>query len=150
MAELTRLHTDVRSLPELKAILEKKQSTVPYAWNKRYVLVKDSFIIWSEYQIKNLWTRDRKEMKNYSHINLLHVSGVWEFEGDKKGTRFVLEVNGNKKGGKRKRSKEMHWRCETKDDRDYWIRNLKKYIDSANASTTYVPLSARGGAYKNM
>ena len=159
--EMYKIQSDEVQLPKLEAWIEKKQSTVPYSWNKRYVIykllyfseslimnddiaknhqfihfrwaiVRGSFLLWSHIQRVIRDPRDAKERKKFHHINLMQMIQVLPIHKGKTQRKFAIEVTGAR--GTRK----VYWRCVNRYDRDYWVKSLKLHIEHVKRMVTYL------------
>eukprot|EP00483_Globobulimina_turgida_P005264 UN05274 len=120
-------------LPKLAAWLEKKQRSMPYQYQKRWVIVKGSHLLWSDIQrdIKNV--KDVNERKKFN--NSLNIMSITEIRVVKKGKterKFAFNV------GSTKQKNEYVWRCATKSDRDFWVKSLKKHVAHVKSLLTYL------------
>eukprot|EP01084_Bolivina_argentea_P069184 125940_1 len=107
-------------LVDLKGWLEKKQSAPPYSWQRRWVCVKDGYLLWSDRQITIEGTVDLDEVRRWNKaVNLKHILEVVESES-KKQRKFKLTVKDN--------TRAWIWKAATKKDRDDWIKGLNDHI----------------------
>merc|ERR1712087_3298 len=135
VVQMYNITSDEVQLPRLEAWLEKKQSTVPYSWPKRWAMVRGSFLVWSSIQRVMHDPRDPEERKKFHFINLMQIVGVSPVEKGKRRRRFVIEVQGIKG------SKKVYWRCVSKYDRDYWVKNLGLHMDHVRRMVKYLGAS---------
>merc|ERR1712228_861676 len=125
LAEMEDLANAKENLPKLEAWLEKKQNSMPYQWQKRWVVVKGSYLLWSDKQrsIKDAKSvSDRKKFNN--SINILAITLIDPVTKGKSQRKFVITVGNKEDNGK---YKEYMWKCATMDDRDFWVKSMNRH-----------------------
>ena len=129
--EIYSINTDGDELPLREGWLEKKQSSVPYSWNKRWCVVRASFMVWSDIQRTLVDPRDPEERRKFNnHINLLQVAEVRPVRKGKTHRKLVMVV--------RDKRKQIYWRCSSEYDRDFWVRALKKHVAHTRKLVDYL------------
>eukprot|EP01083_Nonionella_stella_P026718 73593_1 len=139
-------------LPEMAAWLEKKQSTMPYQWQKRWVIVAGmcgfvwiclglcrqrvligSYILWSDIQRKIKDTKNIKERKKFNNsVNIMSIAEVNPVKKGKTQRKWVIVV------GTGKKKREYVWKCATQSDRDHWVNGLQKHIAHMKSVIVYL------------
>lgn len=124
-------------LPLLEAWLEKKQDHVPYQWQRRWVIVKDSHILWSDTQRKIKDPKNAKERKKFNNsVSLMTISEIKPVTKSKSQRKFIIVVGRDGMKGNKKR--EYLWKCSTKDDRDNWVRGLQSHINHMHSIKAFL------------
>eukprot|EP01083_Nonionella_stella_P067554 178752_1 len=108
--------------------LEKKQSSVPCAWLKRWVVLKDGFFLWSERQITIENDVDRKEKRRWNqcinlgrrHVMITHVESKTE-------RKFTL--NTKRRG--------FLFKAQDQNHRDIWVHALKQHMQYAREKSLF-------------
>jgi len=114
-----------------KGWLEKKSSSVPYNWHKRWTILKNSFMLWSEIEVAVGDPKDKAERMKFKHISLLQVDRVEKMDiGTKSRFKVVVSI-GDK-------TKEYLWRCETVEDRNRWVDELNYRVQHAKSVVDYL------------
>jgi len=113
-------------LPLLEAWLQKKQPNPPYTWQKRWVIVKDSHLLWSDKQrvIKNASNPDERKPFN-GFLNIVVIQEIKSVDS-KSGTKFVV-VARTKRGDMR----TYEWKAGSQADRNFWVAGLNAHKDHA-------------------
>ena len=114
------------NLPVLEAWLEKKSSSLGKGWQRRWVIVRGSHLLWSDIQrdIKN--PKNAKERKKFNNsINIMSIKDVSPVTKSKSQRKFTLIVGTS---GIKNKNKEYLWKCATTEDRDYWVNGLNMLI----------------------
>ena len=126
LTEMSNLAVRKGSLVLLEGWLEKKQSAPPYSWLKRWVVVKESHLLWNSKQIKINDVKNRKERKKWNnYVNLMNVTNVEIVKKSKTKRKLSVKVNVH---GKNKKTREYIWRAKDEEDRDFWVNGLKEHI----------------------
>merc|ERR1712048_954174 len=107
-------------LVQLESWMDKKQNAPPYKWMKRWVVVKDAYLLWSDRKIsvENGVTAQEKLRWNRC-IGLEKIENVKRVN-DKYHRMLRFTVKGMKR--------EFVWRAPSKKIRDKWLRNLDEHI----------------------
>eukprot|EP01084_Bolivina_argentea_P104256 186689_1 len=101
-------------LPVLEAWMDKQQPRPPYLWQRRWVMVKETYILWSERQTSIQNPRGINERKAFNgSINLMAIESVDIVAKTKKRRKFSITIT--KERGKKSRT--YMWRCVTTEDR---------------------------------
>ena len=117
-----------KKLLPLKAWVDKKQSSPPYSWLKRWVTVVDGHLLWSDRQISVQGKLTKEERKRWNKcLNLKSVSDVTKME-TKRRRRFRLSLKGDR---------DYIWRAKTAKARDEWVAGLRGHINYAQMSSVY-------------
>merc|ERR1719295_106623 len=112
---------------EMKGWLEKRSGAVPFSWRERWVIVRESFMLWSDVEMGCGDPKDMKERNKFKHINLFQVDSVHRDDSGfgKNKTKFkVTTIIGAKK-------KEYLWRCKTESDRNQWVLQMQYRVEHA-------------------
>eukprot|EP01084_Bolivina_argentea_P156664 273029_1 len=132
LMEMEQIANAKGDLPILSGWLEKKQSSMPYQWQRRWVVVKGSHFLWSDIQRDINDAKNIKERKKFNNsISLMSVTEIKSVTKGKTQRKFTLNVGASKK------RKEYLWKCATKTDREYWVKGLKKHIAHTKAVVNY-------------
>eukprot|EP01084_Bolivina_argentea_P218524 370811_1 len=92
--------------------MDKKQSSPPYSWLKRWVMVKEGYILWSEWEITPDDEVDYREMRRWNKCIYLARDGISVSEvKSKRNRRFKL---GTKK-------RDFLFRTRDMSERDKWM-----------------------------
>eukprot|EP01084_Bolivina_argentea_P146515 256516_1 len=70
------LQTKQQDLEVYSGWMDKKQSSAPYSWLKRWVVVKEGYILWSEWQMTVEHEMDDKEMQRWNKCIYLARNGT--------------------------------------------------------------------------
>ena len=101
-------------LPVLKSWLFEKKGR---SWNRRYVVVSGSQILWGQdSRNKNLGDPLKRTVVKFDTLG--EVEPILE---GKSGKKFMFMQDDGK------REKRYDWKCQTKEDRDKWVKGLKKH-----------------------
>eukprot|EP01084_Bolivina_argentea_P170978 296237_1 len=115
------LRTTAKSLHPIKGWLEKKQNAPPYAWQKRYVVIQDGYLLWSDREMTIEEGISDKEKRRWNKcVNLNQIEGVTMVES-KKERKFEIR--------KKDESRCWLWKASSKKNRDYWIDCLSENIE---------------------
>ena len=119
---------DVSQLPTLASFLQKKMSKPPYKWQKRWVIVHESYILWNKRKryiddINNL--SERNQFNGYININ--SITGIDIVKKSKSQNQFVITAK-----------RKYIFKCASKKDRDIWINGIKQYQNYNNAISKYL------------
>eukprot|EP01083_Nonionella_stella_P029260 80617_1 len=114
------LRLTAKRLVPLKGWLEKKQCSPPYSWQKRYVVVQDGQLLWSdrEMTIANGITQREKKRWNKS-VSLKRIVSVTQTQS-KKHCKFRLSMKSE--------SGSRLWKASSKRERDEWIDGLNAHV----------------------
>lgn len=116
---------DEVSFPLRSGWLEKKMASLPYSWHPRWVIIKESWMLWSDIQVQCGDPKDKKERIKFKHISLLQVESVERIESGKTQKKFkVIVAEGNKQ-------RELLFKCETAHERDHWVLDLQYRVNHA-------------------
>lgn len=115
-----------KKFKELKSWLDKRNNSLPFNWHSRWVIVKESFMLWSDVQMKCGDPKDKKERNKFKYISLLQVESVERMDSGKNHTKFKVVVSGH---GDKKR--EYLWRCKAEEDRNRWVIELQYRVEHA-------------------
>jgi len=109
-----------KKLPVLEGWLEKKKPSPPYSWQKRWVVVKGSHLLWSDRQrtIEDPTKPEQRKLFN-GFLNMIVIQEIEPLE-TKSGKKFVLHARDSKRSGKR----IYEWKAPSTSDRDYWVSGL--------------------------
>eukprot|EP01083_Nonionella_stella_P016991 47452_1 len=116
------LQTKQQDLEVYSGWMDKKQSSAPYSWLKRWVVVKEGYILWSEWQMTVEHEMDDKEMQRWNKCIYLARNGTTVSEvKSKRNRRFKLITP----------KREFLFRTRDKSERDQWMNTLKQHIEYA-------------------
>ena len=125
-----------QKLPTLEAWLEKKQGSPPYSWQKRFVVVKESHLLWSDKKLKIGDVKIKKERDKWNNsINLMAIKEVKNDPKSKTGKKFIISVV---QGGKGKKSRDYILKASDKKNRDLWVKGIKEHTDSVKRLVSYL------------
>ena len=96
-----------KKLPELEGWLEKRKPRPPYQWQKRWVIVKETHILWSDKQrsIQDPSNQaQRKEFNGFLNINVLQEVSKYPTKSQNK---LVIKA----RDAKRQQTREYMWKC---------------------------------------
>jgi len=118
--KLSSLSHGGQGLPSLEGWLDLKKATAPWSWQKRWVVVAGSHILWSDKQ------QDPKERRTKSlpsrtrmTLSLMNLRQIRAIEKGKTRKKFAFaDQNGN----------EFLWKCARTEDRNFWVGGLQKHI----------------------
>ena len=141
LGEIQQIQEQKSSLPQLEGWLEKKSTSMARGYQKRWVAVSGSYILWSDWQrdIAETDVTSSKERKKWNNsINLMSIKDVQAVKEGKTQRKFkILMDTSDLKKNKNKR-KEYLWRCANKEDRDLWVDGLKKHIHHLKSMLSYL------------
>eukprot|EP01083_Nonionella_stella_P024076 66599_1 len=116
--------------------LERKQHHPPYSWLKRWVIVKDKYLLWSERQMNIDGEVDKKERMRWSKfINLKDIDVIEAVEKDKKKRKFIVKVGDT----------DYLFRAKDEAERDEWLVQLKENTEWVKTSGLF---SDTGDTYR--
>ena len=116
-------------LPELKAWLQKKKPNPPYSWQKRWVVVIDSYILWNDKQREINDVNNIKERRRWNgNLNLMIIQNVFPVKKSKSQRKFVIIA----KDETQNELKKYLWKAVSEQDRDFWVESLQQYIKYIN------------------
>lgn len=116
-------------LVPIKGWIFHKQSKPPYKWLKRWVVIQNGYMLWSDRQMDIENDIDTKEMKRWNKsIALRMVKNVSPINA-KQERRFCVSVKGQKR--------EYIWRCGTKFARDTWVEILHQHMEYSKQENMY-------------
>eukprot|EP00484_Ammonia_sp_Unknown_P030947 CAMPEP_0197025572 /NCGR_PEP_ID=MMETSP1384-20130603/5852_1 /TAXON_ID=29189 /ORGANISM="Ammonia sp." /LENGTH=370 /DNA_ID=CAMNT_0042454111 /DNA_START=116 /DNA_END=1228 /DNA_ORIENTATION=+ len=108
-------------LPPLQGWLSKKQS---YSWSKRWVLVREGYLLWSDREIlpgeEGISAAEKKRWDFCVALQKIESVNAVPMEKDKSGQRFMVKIGGEKR--------ESIWRATSMQSRDEWVRALTQHI----------------------
>ena len=136
LSQIKQLTDHHKKLPTLSAWLEKKSGKMGRAYQKRWVVVKGSYLLWSDVQrdIKN--PKDVKERNKWNNsVNIMQIKQVKAVTEGKTQRKFRITV---KTSGIKDKKREILWKCATKQDRDFWVNTLKRHIAQRKSMITYL------------
>merc|ERR1711879_579946 len=118
-------------LPKLEAWLDKqRKKRGAKSYQKRWVVVKGSHMLWSDKQryIHDIKSKaERDEFNN--HINILSIQEIKPVR-TKSANKFSFTTGAGKR-------KEYVWKTKSTEERDYWVRGLKKHQDHCKSMINY-------------
>ena len=136
LSEISHITDGKRKLPTLNAWLEKKSKSMGRGYQKRWVIVKGSYLLWSDVQrdIKN--PKNIKERNKWNNsVNLMQIKEVKPVLEGKTQRKFKIMI---KMSGIKDKKREYLWKCATKEDRDFWVDSLKKHISQMKSMIAYL------------
>jgi len=136
LGDMQQIQDNKDNLPILEAWLEKKSTSMARGYQRRWVIVRGSHLLWSDIQrdIKN--PKDAKERRKFNNsINIMSIKDIQPVTKGKTQRKFTLIVGTS--GIKNKR-KEYLWKCATKEDRDFWVKGLQKHINHMKSVVAYL------------
>ena len=129
---LTTLHQKSVNFPLIAAWLDKKNHAFPFNWHQRWVIVKESFILWTDFEAECGDPKVKKERNKFKHISLLQVDSVEPVNSGKDKRKFKVVVStGNK-------TKEYLWRCENEAKRNRWTMELQYRMEHAKSMVDFL------------
>merc|ERR550525_310352 len=121
-------------LPDLQGWLEKRQPHMPYSWQKRWVIVKGGFLLWTDRQKSIHNPKDSTQRKEFgTSVNLMLITEIGEVSGKKNGKKFVIKL----RDGAAKRTEYM-FRCATPEDAAFWRKSLRKHQKHLQSLLSYL------------
>jgi len=125
-------------LPDLKGWLEKKQHSVPYSWQKRWVVLLGSHLLWTDRQKPIGDAKDHAVRKRFGHsLNIMNITGIEAVTAGKTQRKFKFVV-GQAQNMKRAKQREYVWKCATQKDRDFWVQGLKQHQEHMKSLLRYL------------
>jgi len=116
-----------RAFPVESGWFEKKMASLPYSWKSRWVILKESWMLWSEIQVQCGDPKEKRERLKFEHLSLFTVESVERVDTGK--THKKLRVTVLEGGGVIPKRREILWKCETAQERDRWVRTLKERVE---------------------
>jgi len=124
-------------LMELSGWMEKKQSSPPYSWLKRWVIVDYGYLLWSDRQItigpKGVNKNEKKRWNKC--IPITNIEEVTKVKEGKTQRKFKIKVNGNGI------NREYLFKAQSKKWRDKWVKDLSKHVKILHQESIYVSSS---------
>eukprot|EP01084_Bolivina_argentea_P017822 33249_1 len=116
-------------LVELNGWLLKKQSSVPYSWLKRWVIIEHGYILWSDRQmtIGQNGINNKEKIRWNKCIRLTKISNI-QIIKSKSEKKFKMSVE---------KQRDYIWKCDSKQIRDKWIDGLKQHIEHYKMESAY-------------
>jgi len=126
-------------LPRMAAFLEKRTPRPPYLWNRRWAQVTETHFLWSETMMSSHFKESRpsiEELKRFKgFVRLDQVIEVKAVEKSQKQNKFGIKMNAKSK--KYNGERTIIWKCQTQEDRDYWIKGLNDYLQWYSRTNDY-------------
>ena len=136
LGEMEQITVDKGNLPVLEAWLEKKSTSIAQGYRKRWVVVKGSYLLWSDIQRDINNPKDVKEREKWNNsINLMSITSVEAVTAGKTQKKFKIFVG---RGGIKNKRRDYLWKCATKEDRNYWVAGLKKHMAHVRSVISYL------------
>lgn len=131
MVALTTAETE---LPTLEAWLQKKNTRGQ--WQRRWVVVKGSHMLWSDRQLPLTNPRDKQERDKFSgSVSVMNIAKVALVVKGKTQRKFKVVLG---RQTKRKRRTDYVWKCATPGDRNHWVEGIRKHIAQVKMMTNYL------------
>ena len=108
--------------------MERKQEHIPYSWLKRWVVLRDRYLLWSDRQISVGDNGvDSEERKRWNHsVDLTQVVDVGKVQSNntknskqRRDWRFTLKT----------KKRTYLFRTKSEHEREEWLENLKININ---------------------
>jgi len=126
---------DGKRFPVLNGWLEKRTASLPHSWHKRWVIVKESWMLWSEIEVECADPREKEERVKFKNVSLLQVEKIERIDAGKvahHGTKFKVVVSiGAKK-------KNILWRCKNVQERNRWVLDLQYRVEHAKSVVDFL------------
>ena len=123
-------------LPVLEAWIEKKSHSIAGVYQRRWVIVRGSYILWSDKLRVLRNPKSAKERKRFNNsINIMNIKNVTPVQDSKSQRKFTLIVGTS---GIEGTHKEYLWKCATMEDRDYWVTGLRQHINHTKSVVAYL------------
>ena len=133
---IDKLSKEKDDLPILEAWLQKQQDHVPYQWQKRWAIVKESHMLWSDIQRTIKDPKDAKARKKFNNsINLMAITEIKPVLKGKSQRKFTISVQ---KTATSTKPKQYLWRCSTREDRDFWVKGLTAHINHMKSMMAFL------------
>lgn len=132
------IRQSVKDLVPMKDWLFKKQSSPPYSWQKRWVVLRGGYLLWSDRQmtIENGITSEEKQRWNKC-IKVGNISSV-TIHDSKKERKFCVNVC--------KVDRPYIFKATSKTERDKWMSVIQQHIEFSDFASVY---SKRSSEKKN-
>eukprot|EP00484_Ammonia_sp_Unknown_P030000 CAMPEP_0197051676 /NCGR_PEP_ID=MMETSP1384-20130603/26274_1 /TAXON_ID=29189 /ORGANISM="Ammonia sp." /LENGTH=460 /DNA_ID=CAMNT_0042484271 /DNA_START=36 /DNA_END=1418 /DNA_ORIENTATION=- len=126
LEDLAAISKKKKSLPVLEAWLEKKQDHMPYQWQRRWVIVRESHLLWSEVQRTIQDPKNVNERKKFNNsVSLMAIKEIVPVTSSKSQRKFIMRLE---RDGSKNKAKEYLWKCASQSDRDFWVDGLRAHI----------------------
>jgi len=127
----------IQQLATLEGWLEKR-SGFSHSWKRRWVVVKDSHILWSNVQMTIDDAKDEAQRAKFKKcLNLMSIADIEAAPKSKHKEVFRFVVGQGVKRSPR-RKKGYAWRCNSETERDHWVSELKKRQTLIQSFTNYL------------
>jgi len=112
-------------LPKLAAWMEKKSPSPPYSWQKRFVMVIDSHLLWNDIERDLINVKNIKERQKFKgSISLMKIRSVSAVYDQKKNRKFIIEA----RDAKRNQLRKYLWKADSTETRNFWVKYLTKHV----------------------
>eukprot|EP00485_Elphidium_margaritaceum_P001038 CAMPEP_0202695806 /NCGR_PEP_ID=MMETSP1385-20130828/9292_1 /ASSEMBLY_ACC=CAM_ASM_000861 /TAXON_ID=933848 /ORGANISM="Elphidium margaritaceum" /LENGTH=566 /DNA_ID=CAMNT_0049351883 /DNA_START=32 /DNA_END=1732 /DNA_ORIENTATION=+ len=128
MKDFRNAQNEVLELPELSGFMFKRSSTGFHQWQRRWVIVRRTHILWSSRQTDTTNPLDPKERAKFNNsFTLLTVKGVRPVSSRGKRKFDVILPNS-----------VYHFRCLTPEQRTLWLNGLQQHLKALTDSMRFL------------
>merc|ERR1712062_417867 len=105
-----------------------------FKWQKKWVVVKGAFILWSDEQILDVDVSDSSHRKKFDwYFNLLSVSQIKPVKGSKTNWQFAMGENCDER-----KTQIWVWKASSVHKRDSWIAGIQHRKDMLDLYHGYI------------
>ena len=115
-------------LPELSGWMEKQSATGFKSWQKRWIIVRKTHMLWSKNMMDTANPLDPKERRKFNNsMTLLTIKGVRPVASKNKRKFDIVTTR-----------KTYHFRCKTAEQRELWLTGLQMHLSVLADSLAYI------------
>lgn len=128
IAQFINLSQQMIELPILRAWMYKKSSAGFQSWQKRWVIVQRTHVLWSNKRVITDTPLDPTERKKFNNsITLLAIRDVRPINSKGRRKFDIVTI-----------SKVYHWKANTAEERVLWIDGLHQYLQVLSNSMNFL------------
>merc|ERR1712129_94547 len=128
MTRFKSMQKEYVDLPEFSGWMEKKSASGLKSWQKRWIIVRRTHILWAKTMIDTANPLNPKERKKFNNsMTLLTIKEVRPVNSKRKRKFDIITP-----------AKTYHFKCQTAEQRDVWLNGLDAHMNALSASMTFL------------